>query len=516
MHNALANFKMEVNESFVQKAENLKPTLKKTIIRPQAVVSYSRDKEDWKIDQCQPYEKKELRPKEKICFDFGNHYVGYVTLKLMNVGSPADAPCLLSMKLGEQLCEIGEEKGNYQGTISSSWIQQDIFHIDWIPSTTHFPRRYAFRYLEIMLHETSPKYHIQIEDIYVEAVSSVDDKDLPTLTIDDPLLAKLDAISVRTMHECMQDVFEDGPKRDRRLWLGDLRLQALVNYETFQQNDLVKRCLYLFAGLRQNEGRIGACLFTEPKLQVDDTYLLDYALFFISTLDDYYCATKDLDTLVDLYPAARRQIELAMSQFDDHMQILPLEGWGGFVDWQPELDKSASLQAIWIYALRQAKHLAEVLKKQDDVKWLEDLLERSIHAARKFYDFQQQQFVSGPQRQISWASQVWMVLAKVLSKEENQAILRKSLQSPPKVKMVTPYMHHHLVQALLDCDMKDEAYAHLINYWGAMAKMGADTFFEAFDPENPFVSPYGSRLVNSYCHAWSGTPAYFIRKYFQK
>ena len=27
----------------------------------------------------------------------------------------------------------------------------------------------------------------------------------------------------------MQDVFEDGPKRDRRLWLGDLRLEALAN-----------------------------------------------------------------------------------------------------------------------------------------------------------------------------------------------------------------------------------------------------------------------------------------------
>lgn len=30
MHNALANFKMEVNESFVQKAENLKPTPQRT------------------------------------------------------------------------------------------------------------------------------------------------------------------------------------------------------------------------------------------------------------------------------------------------------------------------------------------------------------------------------------------------------------------------------------------------------------------------------------------------------
>ena len=44
--------------------------------------------------------------------------------------------------------------------------------------------------------------------------------------------AALDRVSQRTLRDCMQTVFEDGPKRDRRLWLGDLRLQALANYAT--------------------------------------------------------------------------------------------------------------------------------------------------------------------------------------------------------------------------------------------------------------------------------------------
>ena len=48
----------------------------------------------------------------------------------------------------------------------------------------------------------------------------------------------------------------------------------------------------------------------------------------------------------------------------------------------------------------------------------------------------------------------------------------------------------------------------------AIPGAGADCFYEAFDPENKDFSPYGSDMVNSYCHAWSGTPAYFIRKYF--
>jgi hypothetical protein len=46
-----------------------------------------------------------------------------------------------------------------------------------------------------------------------------------------------------------------------------------------------------------------------------------------------------------------------------------------------------------------------------------------------------------------------------------------------------------------------------------MIKKGADTFWEVYDPADEFKSPYGFFPVNSYCHAWSCTPVYFIRKY---
>jgi hypothetical protein len=55
----------------------------------------------------------------------------------------------------------------------------------------------------------------------------------PAATTSDPQLKAIDNVAVLTLQNCMQEVFEDGPKRDRRLWLGDLRLQALVNDVTF-------------------------------------------------------------------------------------------------------------------------------------------------------------------------------------------------------------------------------------------------------------------------------------------
>ena len=58
--------------------------------------------------------------------------------------------------------------------------------------------------------------------------------------------------------------------------------------------DLVKRCLYLFAGQTKDNGQVSACLFTEPKFIVDDTFLLDYSMFFGATLLDYYEASGDM------------------------------------------------------------------------------------------------------------------------------------------------------------------------------------------------------------------------------
>ena len=75
-------------------------------------------------------------------------------------------------------------------------------------------------------------------------------------------------------------------------------------------------------------------------------------------------------------------------------------------------------------------------------------------------------------------------------------------------------MYHNYVDALLQVGMREKALAVLRFYWGGMADQGADTFWELYDPADPNASPYGGTIVNSYCHAWSCAPAYFLRKFF--
>ena len=517
--NKIENFHMEVNDAFVAKAQALTPTLIQRPVCPIGTVEMAPCGEDYAAVEVERgfAQSLPLGRGERVCLDFGDHQVGYVSFTLTPVGSPPDAPVFLRLKFGEIPYEIAADLSGYEGEVSRSWIQEELLHIDVVPAVVRLPRRYAFRYLELTVIDTSPKYKVVLSDVVCTAVTSADRANLPPLKTADPELRWLDRVSLKTMEDCMQSVFEDGPKRDRRLWIADLRLQALTNYATFQNNDLVKRCLYLFAGLTQNEGRVGACLFLEPVPQVDDTALFDYSLFFISCLHDYYEATGDREALVELYPTARRQIELALRELDGRGIVTDKDTWWCFLDWGNGLNKQAGAQAIFLYALKQAKRLALWLDDQAGAEEYQGHIERLTRAAMEhLWDEKLGFFVSGADRQVSWASQIWFVLAGVFSREDNVRLLERLIEEEPGILMVTPYMYHYFIDALMENGLTELAVRYLKGYWGGMLGEGADTFWELYDPQDRYASPYGSRAVNSFCHAWSSTPSYFIRKYLDR
>ena len=117
-----------------------------------------------------------------------------------------------------------------------------------------------------------------------------------------------------------------------------------------------------------------------------------------------------------------------------------------------------------------------------------------------------------------------MVLADVPAPEEARELMGRIcgsgigedvlVEALDKYPLATPYMHHYYVMALLRAGLKEQARVHMRSYWGSMLDAGADTFWETCDPKDPNASPYGGAVINSYCHAWSCTPAFLITKYF--
>ncbi|MEH7084108.1 sugar hydrolase [Neobacillus drentensis] len=507
------------NEKFIKTADQLKPKLNETIVKTASIVKMKADTDiihGWKVETVAPgtfLADSEYGKNDSFVLDFGDHQVGYLSLKIRPAGSPPDAPLKLKLTMGEMPVEMAEPFENYSGWLSSSWLQEETIFVDVLPAVISLPRRYSFRYVKFDIIDTSPKYRVVFENVECRAVTSANISAVKKSLHQDEELQKIDEISIKTLADCMQDVFEDGPKRDRRLWLGDLRLQALANYETFGTNDLVKRCLYLFAGVPDNKGKVPANVFVAPQLIADDTYLFDYSLFFASTLHDYFYATSDIETLKELWPTAYRQIELAIERLDENNILKDTHDWWSFIDWQEGLNKQAPSQAVLIYSMKQAFRLAEELNVPEKDSLKAKLLEIVEATKIHLWDEEQHFFISGSDRQVSWASQIWMVLAGVLTQEENNKLMKRLLAENPAVCIATPYMYHHLIEALLVSGEKELAIAEMKIYWGGMIQDGADTFWELYDPKKRDFSPYGSHLINSYCHAWSCTPTYLIRKY---
>jgi hypothetical protein len=62
-----------------------------------------------------------------------------------------------------------------------------------------------------------------------------------------------------------------------------------------------------------------------------------------------------------------------------------------------------------------------------------------------YYDAEKETFVSGPDRQISWAAASWAVLAGVADNKEQAAkAMRVAYEDPASVKALTPYLHHYV------------------------------------------------------------------------
>lgn len=509
----------ERRASWLQRAEQAMPRLIRTSKAPVAVITVEKHApgfQGWRIASGKPVGSvynRPLDPGEGFILDFGEHMTGHLELTLRDFGIPVDAPVRLALVFGEVLAEVAEPLDPYAGTLTRSWLQDERVNIDVVPQTLRLPRRYAFRYVKVTVVSASIHGRFGFKGIQAEAVTSADESQLLPFSPRNADDEALDRVSRNTLRDCMQSVFEDGPKRDRRLWLGDLRLQALANYVTYRNYDLVKRSLYLLAGTATKTGLVSTCAFEQPQPARGDDSILDYTALLAPTVLEYLEASGDRQTAEDLWPLVLKQLEFTLEFVNPEGLFVSPKSWWLFVDWNRTLDKQAPEHAIILHGLKATRRLAAELGKDGEAAFMDKIIPQMESAARKhFWDESLGMFVSGPERELSWAAQAWMVIAGIPSAEQGRRAMLAVMSNPKAEKPVTPYLHHYVIEALLAVGLQQEASTLLHAYWGGMIRKGADTFWEVYLPEDEHASPYKSHLMNSYCHAWSCTPTYLLRR----
>ena len=474
---------------------------------------------------------------DRFVVDFGRHCVGHLSFTLWDNGRYIDAPVRLKFRFAEVPYELGRDHASYHGGLCSSWLMEDIFNFDRI-GRIDLERRYSFRYVEVTVLATPRP--TRLFDFSVKCETSADASQMEPLPEGtDTELVAIDRVAANTLRDCMQTSYEDGPKRDRRLWSGDLRLQALTDHVLFKNDMLARRCLYLFAACVREGKYLPGCLYQYPAFSFDNGMEIpDYSMLYCVSVADYYEKTQDLDTVRELFPVVKNEIGLAVSTLDENgIVTLPEGGWPGFIDWAPGLERLTAVHGAYLYGLSHVIPLARAL----DENALADAWEAALNNGRKaalkhLFNPAAGAFINcygkkaapvegafvpaAAERkekgagQLSVQSQVWMVLGGVIDGELGVNAIKMALSTPESIQPVTPYMHHYLVEAWIKLGKMEEALAHIKSYWGAMVKYGADTFWEVFVDGSPETSAYNDPLMHSFCHAWSCSPSYFIRKYF--
>ncbi|MBO4558230.1 MAG: glycoside hydrolase [Bacteroidales bacterium] len=504
-------------------ARQTTPELKVTEVYPVAVVAAVKDEtafQGWRFEPMgglDTLSDANFKKIKSITLDFGRHVTGHLVFRLKTLGEVMDAPVKLKFIFGEVPAELNEPFDPWRGSLSRAWMQDEIQTVEVSDCDVRLPRRVAFRYLRIEL--LGGNYDFALDGIRCEATTSAGD--IKTTLADNcpQIINDINNVSLATLAECMQTVYEDGPKRDRRLWIGDLYLESLAGRYSYQNHELTKHCLYLFAALTDNNGRLLADLFEHPEPHPQyGTYCLTYSLLYPSILLEYLNDTGDIDTARDLWPVAKFQVEDALCRLRTDNTFDASRAWL-FFD-HAVMDTEVPFQGAMLFTLNQTIELADRIGCGNQVEQWRNLTAKIRKGVRKrFYAAKQSLMVSPAGGQVSVHAQVWAIIGGILTPKEGAKALTAVLSKEDAIRPGSPYAMHYLLEAMLRCGMKDKARETMVDYWGGMVRKGADTFWEVYDPSDDYRAPYSFHPLNSYCHAWSCTPTYFIYKYpevFQK
>lgn len=507
--------------AWLKEAAASMPELRRTEHHPLRIVRSVADStafQGWRMEPSEPIEAlyaSSLKQRRKVIVDMGEHMTGYFSLRVNHTGMPADAPIRLRITFAEVPAELNTPFDPYPGGLSRAWLQDETVTVMRLPATVRIERRVACRYVMIEVLAQS-SFDFRVEDITLEAVTSASGEAPALAEGTDPMIRRIYDTGLKTLSECMQTVYEDGPKRDQRLWIGDLYLESLANACSFGNHALTRRCLYLLAALADEDGWLHATVYEYPQPEPQyNQHTMDYSLLYGVALLEYLKATGDMTTARELWPVVARQIEIARTYLKDYLYDMQKQPqWWLVFDWKDDLDRHASVQGLMTFAVERGWELAQMVGRERDVRDWPDLVKRMRRASRRaFYYADAGVVVSGPQRQVSYLSQVWMILSGTLTPKEGARAMTAVLNDPTACRPGSPYAYHYVIEALIACGMRDEAREQLLEYWSGMVGRGADTFWEVYDPMDDCKSPYGFYPVNSYCHAWSCTPVYFINTY---
>ncbi len=437
----------------------------------------------------------------EVGIDFGRIYSGYLEFEV-------DAPegAVLDF-YGFEFIHEGE--------------RQDTFRVD---NTLRYtcrrgPQRYTsavrrgLRYLMITLRGTTGP--IRLSNLaFIQC--NYPTEEVGAFHCSDPLLDDIYEVSRHTTRVCMEDTFVDCPTYEQTFWVGDSRNEALVAYTAFGAEPLVKRCLHLVPGSREQTP------YYSSQVPSGWTNVIpNWTFLWVIACQEYYERTGENSFVQTIWPDVCFTLDhyLASRNADG---LLLIAAWN-LLDWAPMDQPNAGIvtpqNCFLVKALRAAASMGDILDDERAEKFKFEADSLSLAINRNLWSDEHSAYVDaihldGSRSTIfSVQTQVVAYLCDV-AQGERAALVEQIMLEPPQdfVPIGSPFMSFFHYEALARCGRFDEMLADMRTNYGAMLAYGATTCWEMY-PNYSVLRANPRFLTRSHCHAWSAGPVYFLGKY---
>ena len=139
-----------------------------------------------------------------------------------------------------------------------------------------------------------------------------------------------------------------------------------------------------------------------------------------------------------------------------------------------------------------------------------------------FWDAEQKALVHGRKngqlnRTVTKYANMFALTFDYLNAQQQEDVKNHVLLNDRVQKITTPYMRFYELEALCRIGQQAHVLHEIKEYWGGMLRLGATSFWEAYDPAQSgaqHYAMYGRPFGKSLCHAWGASPLYLFGKYY--
>ncbi|MCI8388341.1 MAG: hypothetical protein HFE63_07760 [Clostridiales bacterium] len=328
--------------------------------------------------------------------------------------------------------------------------------------------------------------------------------------------------SLRTLHLCMHEHYEDCPWREQALYSMDSRNQMLCGYYAFGETRFARASLELMAHSLRDDNMLELCSPAEVTITIPC-----FSAVFMTQLYEYLLFSGDKDFVRRILPTAEAISKEFISRIEANglIKCFGETKYWNFYEWQSGLEGSISgdvpedertydapLCAFVSFGLRSLADTLKQLGENEKAEYYNNQhleLNRSIDA--NFYDEVRGCYASfikkGEKFHYSELTNSLIVYADAVPENRLESVLATIAGG----ELLEVTLSHSIFKydALMRNKQKYGKYVfeNIAKHWGHMLENNATTFWETIEGEKDFAN------AGSLCHGWSAIPVYIYFKY---